>query len=145
MASVFEEFHSMTGRRYRVVDGYRMEDAEYAIVGMGGMMETAEAAVDYMRDEMGLKVGVVNVTCFAPFPATELVDILRGVKAFTVVERMDNPLAQSNPLVQAIKAAFADALIGNSFGSNGEFKYATISRIPRIRGPPSWQGSGESG
>ncbi len=141
IASVFEEFHSLTGRRYRVVDGYRMDDAEYAIVGMGGMMETAQAAVDYIRDEMGLKVGVVNVTCFAPFPATELVDILKGVKAFTVVERMDNPLAQSNPLVQAIKAAFADALIGNSFGSKGEFKYPKISRIPRILASSAGLGS----
>ncbi|HAB17732.1 MAG TPA: pyruvate ferredoxin oxidoreductase, partial [Verrucomicrobiales bacterium] len=125
-------FYRQTGRRYQMVDSYRMEDAEYAMVGMGGMMETAEAAVDYIREEMGLKVGVVHVTCFAPFPATQLVAMLKNVKAFTVVERMDNPLAQSNPLVQAIKAAFADALTGNSYGSKGEFKYPKIDRIPRI-------------
>jgi len=141
VASVFDEFYTLTGRRYRVVDGYRMEDAEYAIVGMGGMMETAEAAVDYMREEMGLKIGAVHVTCFAPFPATELVEMLKGVKAFTVVERMDNPLAQSNPLVQAIKAAFADALIGNSFGSKGEFKDPKMSGIPRIRASSAGLGS----
>jgi len=39
-------------------------------VGMAGMMETAQAAADYMREELGLRVGVVHVTCFAPFPAT---------------------------------------------------------------------------
>lgn len=127
-----DEFYAKTGRRYRMVDTYRMDDAEYALVGMGGMMETAQAAADYMRDEMDLKVGVVHVTCFAPFPATQLVDALKGVKAITVAERMDNPLAQSNPLVQGIKAAFADALTGISYGSNGEFKYPKISRIPKI-------------
>src|SRR6185436_8004680 len=124
--------HQKTGRRYQMVDCYRMEDAEYALVGMGGMMETAQAAADYMRAELNLKVGVVHVTCFAPFPATQLVAALKNVKAATVIERMDNPLAQSNPLVLGIKAAFADALAGLSYGSNGEFKYPKIFRLPRI-------------
>lgn len=125
-------FYAQTGRRYRLADTYRLDDAEYALVGMGGMMETAQAAADYMREEMGLKVGVVHVTCFAPFPATQLVEALQNVKALTVLERMDNPLAQSNPLAQGIKAAFADAFTGLSYGSNGEFKYPKLSRIPKI-------------
>ncbi len=132
VVEAMDEFFDNTGRRYQLVDGYRMEDAEYAVVGMGGMMETAEAAADYMRDEMGLKVGVVHVTCFAPFPAVQLVQALKGVKAVTVVERMDNPLAQSNPLVQGIKAAFADALTGLGYGSYSENKYPAIERIPKI-------------
>ena len=127
-----DEYYAKTGRRYRMVDTYRMDDAEYALVGMGGMMETAQAAADYMRDKLDLKVGVVHVTCFAPFPATQLVDVLKNVQAATVIERMDNPLAQSNPLVQGIKAAFSDALTGLSYGSNGDHKYPKITRIPKI-------------
>lgn len=127
-----DTFYNLTGRRYGMVDTYRMDDAEYAVVGMGGMMETALAAADYMREEMGLKVGAVHVTCFAPFPATQVVAALKNVKAFTVIERMDNPLAQSNPLVQAIKASFADALMGLSYGSQGEFKYPEVTRLPKI-------------
>lgn len=127
-----DEFYRQTGRRYRPVDTYQMEDAEYAVVGMGGMMETAEAAVDYMREEMGLRVGVVHVTCFAPFPATQLVDVLKDVRALTVLERMDNPLAQSNPLVLGIKASLADALAGLGYGSNAEFKYPQITRLPKV-------------
>src|SRR6266542_1161006 len=50
LKSVMREFYDMTGRRYDVVMPYRLEDAEYAIVGSGCMSETAEAAVDYMRD-----------------------------------------------------------------------------------------------
>ncbi len=127
-----DEFYKNTGRRHSMIECYRMEDAEYALVGMGGMMETALVATDYMRAELGLKVGVVHVTCFAPFPAVQLVEALKHVKAITVVERMDNPLAQSNPLVQGIKASFADALTGLSYGSSGEFKYPAITRIPKI-------------
>ena len=127
-----DEFYKNTGRRYSMIDCYRMEDAEYAVVGMGGMMETAEAAIDFIRETTGAKVGGVHVTCFAPFPATQLVAALKNVKAVTVVERMDNPLAQSNPLVQGIRAAFTDAFTGLSYGSFGEFKYPAITRIPKI-------------
>lgn len=127
-----EVFHQNTGRRYRMVDCYQMDDAEYALVGMGGMMETAQAAVDYLRSTHGIKVGVVHVTCFAPFPATQIVAALKNVKAFSVIERMDNPLAQSNPLIQAIKASFADALIGLHYGSHGERAYPEVHRLPKI-------------
>jgi pyruvate/2-oxoacid:ferredoxin oxidoreductase alpha subunit len=44
-----DTYYAKTGRRYQMVDSYRMDDAEYALVGMGGMMETAQAAADYMR------------------------------------------------------------------------------------------------
>jgi pyruvate-ferredoxin/flavodoxin oxidoreductase len=132
LQEAMDEFHRQTGRRYQPVDTYRMEDAEYGLVGMGGMMETAQAAVDHLRETEGIKVGVVHVTCFAPFPATELVAALHHVKALTVLERMDNPLAQSNPLTQGIKASFADAMAGLGFGSSSEHRYPAISRIPKI-------------
>ena len=96
--NAMKEFGEKTGRKYQLVEPYRMDDAEYAIVGMGGMMETALAAVDWMRENLDVKVGAVHVTCFAPFPSVQLVEILKNVKAFTVAERMDNPLTGSNPL-----------------------------------------------
>lgn len=132
LQEAMDVFYEKTGRRYQMIDSYRMDDADYAFVGLGGMMETAQAAIDHLRESRGLKVGCVHVTCFAPFPATQLVAALKNVKACTVIERMDNPLAQSNPLVQAIKASFADALSGLSYGSRGEFKYPEVHRLPKI-------------
>jgi len=125
LKAAMHEYYTLTGRRYDLVEPYKMDDAEYAIVCMGGMAETAEVTCDYMRAEMGLKVGVVHVTSFRPFPGPELVDALRHVKAVAVVERMDNPLGQSNPLTAEIKAAFADALVG----SEG---YPRVHRMPVI-------------
>ncbi len=116
-----EEFYNLTGRSYGLIETYRMEDAEYAIVGMGSMTETAETAVDLMRERDGIKAGVVHVTCFRPFPSNHLVTSLKNVKALSVVEKMDNPLAESNPLTMEVKAVFSDAL------SQGE-----ISAIPRV-------------
>jgi pyruvate-ferredoxin/flavodoxin oxidoreductase len=119
------EFHRLTGREYQVVESYRMDDAEVAIVGMGSLIDTAEATTDWIRDELGIKLGVVHVTCFRPFPATEIVEALKGVQTFSVVERMDNPMSQSNPLTREIKAAFADALTG----ADG---YPAIDRMPLV-------------
>jgi pyruvate-ferredoxin/flavodoxin oxidoreductase len=103
-------YGELTGRRYGAVDAYRLEDAEYALVALGSTAETAMATADWLRDTRGLRVGVLGVTVFRPFPAAEIVAALRDVRAFTVIERLDNPLAASNPLALEIKAAFADAL-----------------------------------
>jgi pyruvate-ferredoxin/flavodoxin oxidoreductase len=120
-----DEFYRLTGRRYQKVETFRMDDAEYAIVGMGSMMETALATVDWIREQEGIKVGVVHVTCHRPFPGPQIVQALKGLRAFSVVERMDDPLAQSNPLTADIKAAFADAVID----SEG---YPQVDRIPPV-------------
>jgi pyruvate-ferredoxin/flavodoxin oxidoreductase len=108
-------FGELTGRKYSLVDSYRMEDANVAIVGLGTAMETAKLAVDYAREKYGWKVGLVHPTCVRPFPAAEIVAALRGVKAFSVIERVDEPLAAANPLTREVKAAFADAMrdLGN--------------------------------
>ncbi len=107
-----KEFTEATGRPYDLTETYRMEDAELAFVGMGCMMETAKPTIDYMRSEMNVRVGAVNVTSYRPFPGPEIVAALRGVKAFTVMERMDDPIAPANPLMRDIKTAFVDAKIG---------------------------------
>ncbi|RME83918.1 MAG: CBS domain-containing protein [Caldilineae bacterium] len=125
LKAAMDEYYELTGRRYDLVEPYRMEDAEYAIVAMGTMAETAAVTCDYLREETGLKVGVVHVTCFRPFPGPELVDVLARCRAVTVLERMDNPMAQSNPLTAEIKAAFADALIDAP-------GYPRLHRIPTI-------------
>ncbi len=125
LQETMDEFYKLTGRRYGMLDCYRMEDAEYAIVAMGSMQETALTAIDWLRETEGLKVGAVHVTSFRPFPGVELVNALKHTEAFSVVERMDNPLAQSNPLTAEVKAAFSDA----ATGAKG---YPEIETIPKI-------------
>jgi pyruvate-ferredoxin/flavodoxin oxidoreductase len=83
------DYYDLTGREYKVVESYRMEDAEYAIVGMGSLIDTAEATVDWIRTNLGIRVGAVHVTCFRPFPSVEIVEALKNVRAFSVVEPAD--------------------------------------------------------
>ncbi|MBI3977121.1 MAG: 2-oxoacid:acceptor oxidoreductase family protein [Chloroflexi bacterium] len=125
LAAAMTEFTELTGRPYALVQTYRMKDAEYAVVGMGSMIETAMATADWIREHRRIPVGVVHVTSFRPFPGPEIVWVLANVKALAVIERMDNPLAQSNPLTAEIKAAFTDALTG----AEG---YPRLHRVPTI-------------
>ncbi len=104
------EFGRATGRAYSLVDAYRLEDARYAIVGLGTAMETAKVAVDHVREAYGWKVGLLHVTSLRPFPARALVAALRGLTGVAVIERVDEPLACGNPLTREVKAAFADAI-----------------------------------
>lgn len=112
LKSAMLDFYKLTGRKYDLIEPYLMNDAEYAIVGMGSFMETAKATVDYLRREKGIKVGVVSVVSFRPFPGEELVKVLSGLKAISILERMDEAGSPENPLARGIKAAFADAAWG---------------------------------
>jgi len=134
LKKAMDEFYLLTGRRYDVVLPYRLEDADYAIVGSGCMMETAEAAVDYMREKLGWKVGLLHLTAFRPFPSVDIVRALRHVKAVAVIERLDVPLMQSNPQLCELKAAFADAM-------SGAPGYASVARMPKFAGGSAGLGS----
>ena len=105
-----EEFHALTGRRYERVMTYRCDDADYLILGQGSLVPTAEAVADYMRKERGIKVGVVNLVMFRPFPGDLITRILKGKKGVAVLERTDQPLAADLPLVREIRAVLSKSL-----------------------------------
>jgi pyruvate-ferredoxin/flavodoxin oxidoreductase len=129
LQEAFELFYQKTGRRYGFVEPYRCSDAEFIIVGMGCYMETIQATVDYLRERRGIPVGCLNVCCFRPFPSRQIVEHLKDCTAFTVVERMDDPLSSTgNHLTREVKAAFCDAFTGQ----NGFPESEKIDRIPRI-------------
>jgi pyruvate-ferredoxin/flavodoxin oxidoreductase len=97
-------------------------------------METAEAAVDYIRDHYGIKVGLLHITCFRPFPSVEIVQALKHCKAISVVERLDIPMMQSNPQLCEMKAAFADAMAETP-------GYPLLTHMPRFYGGSAGLGS----
>ena len=106
----FEEFYELTGRRYERVMTYRADDADYLIVGQGSIMPSAEAVVDYLRETRGIKVGVVDMVMFRPFPSDLIGQIMRGRKGVAVLERLDQPLAVDLPLMREIRATIGKCL-----------------------------------
>jgi pyruvate-ferredoxin/flavodoxin oxidoreductase len=104
------EWTALTGRRYGLIDAYRTDDAEYIMVSMGTIADTATAVVDRLRED-GRKVGCIAVTSFRPFPAEQLVKAVAGAKVVAVIERTDEPAAADNPLTRELKSALADAVM----------------------------------
>jgi pyruvate-ferredoxin/flavodoxin oxidoreductase len=103
----FEEFHALTGRRYARVGAYRADDADYLILGQGSVIPTAEAVADYLRRKRGLRVGVLDLAMFRPFPADLVGRLLKGRRGVAVLERLDQPLAVDLPLMREIRATVA--------------------------------------
>jgi len=80
------DYGDLTGRVYTPVMGYRVEDAEYVIVGLGSVTDDVEAVAAYLRTR-GKQVGVVSIKLLRPFPEGALIEMLAGKKAVTVLER----------------------------------------------------------
>lgn len=84
---VFEEFKALTGREYKRVETYMMEDADVAIIALGTTVETAKMVAEEMREKEGIKAGVVSPRCFRPFPFDNVRDALKDVKAIACMDR----------------------------------------------------------
>jgi pyruvate-ferredoxin/flavodoxin oxidoreductase len=106
----FEEYAALTGRRHARVLTYRADDADYVILGQGSLIPTAEAVADYLRASRGLKVGVVNLVMFRPFPADLVSRILKGKTGVAILERLDQPLAADLPLMREIRGTLSKSL-----------------------------------
>ncbi|MBE9568719.1 MAG: 2-oxoacid:acceptor oxidoreductase family protein, partial [Proteobacteria bacterium] len=83
-----DEYGALTGRCYDPVQSFMTDDAEHVIVGLGSVTDDAEAVAQYLRSQ-GKKVGVVSIKLLQPFPEGELVAILDGKKAVTILERSE--------------------------------------------------------
>jgi len=80
-------FQESFGRGYGgQIEEYRMSDAEIALVISGSAAGTAKTVIDAKR-ETGLKVGLVKIRMFRPFPQEKLIAALKGKKALGVVDR----------------------------------------------------------
>ncbi|CAG0962849.1 partial pyruvate-ferredoxin/flavodoxin oxidoreductase, partial [Rhodocyclaceae bacterium] len=130
------EYAELTGRQYKRVSTYRCEDADWLILGMGSMIVQAEAVADWLRETRKLKVGVVDLTLFRPFPGDLLGAILKGKKGVAVLERTDQPLAEDLPLMREVRATVTKCLENGSAEGKpaypGYAAYASARDMPRL-------------
>jgi pyruvate-ferredoxin/flavodoxin oxidoreductase len=126
----FSEYEALTGRSYARVAGYRLDDAEWVLAGQGTVVPNAEAVADHLR-ERGLKVGVLNLTMFRPFPSDLVARLLAGKRGVTVLERLDQPLAADPPILREIRTAMAQGVENHrALRSDGWSKRASKLRYP---------------
>lgn len=110
---IAEEFEKISGRKYGLIEEYRMEDAEYAVVIIGSAAGTTKEAIDHMR-ENGEKVGLIKVRSFRPFPGEEIAASLKKCKSVAIMDRSESFSTNGGPLgaetMQAMYTARCTAL-----------------------------------
>ncbi|GAB6143286.1 pyruvate synthase subunit PorA [Desulfocicer niacini] len=85
--TIDEEFGKAFGRTYGgQIECYRTEDADCVLVTSGSAVGTARTIIDAKR-EQGMKVGLVKLRLYRPFPITRLAEALKGMKAIGVLDR----------------------------------------------------------
>ena len=101
------EYAELSGRRYDLLDPYRMNDAEVAIVVIGSTAGATRMVVDDLRAR-GVKAGMIRVRLFRPFPYVEYAKALSGCKVVGVLDRAESFGAQGGPLFLEVRAALYD-------------------------------------
>lgn len=81
------EYGELTGRvRNGLISEYRLEDAEVVVVALGSVLGTLHDTVDALREE-GLRVGVLGITSFRPFPLAAVREALSSAGSVVVLEK----------------------------------------------------------
>ena len=110
---VAAEYEELSGRDCGLLEAYRLEGAERAIVALGSSAGTIKDVVDDLRAE-GEPVGLLKVVSFRPFPAQRVAALLGEVGSVIVLDRADSP-GGAAPL----HAEVATALYGSGIDLRG--------------------------
>lgn len=120
---VGEGFGLLSGRGYGLLESYRLDGAEVAIVILSSSAGTTKVAVDELRAK-GLKVGLLKPRVFRPFPYREIGEALRGVKVVGILDRSDSFSSFGGPLFTEVRSALYElnerpVVVGRVFGLGG--------------------------
>jgi pyruvate/2-oxoacid:ferredoxin oxidoreductase alpha subunit len=81
-----DEYAAAFGRQHTLVDEYKLDDAEIALVTTGTVSGTSRVVIDQMR-EKGIKVGQLKLVGLRPFPEKMVREKLAHVKKIAVIDR----------------------------------------------------------
>ena len=98
---VSKEFEKLTGRKYGFFEEYKLDDCEIAIVCMNSTAGTTKFVVDKLR-ESGIKAGLLKVRMYRPFPASEIANALKNVKAVAILDKADSLNAAGGALYEDV-------------------------------------------
>ena len=104
---VGKEYGALSGREYGFFEEYRLDDADYAIVIIGSAAGATKDAIDLLR-EQGMKVGLLKLRVFRPFPDEEIANALKHCKTVAIMDRSECFRGKGGPLGAEVKAALYD-------------------------------------
>jgi pyruvate ferredoxin oxidoreductase alpha subunit len=110
IAKAGKEFGALFNRDYSaLVEGYRLDDAETAIVAMGSVCGTVKDAIDELR-EAGKKVGLLKIRVFRPFPSEEIAQALSKVKRVAVLDKNISLGAKGATVIEVRDAMYGSTI-----------------------------------
>ena len=96
--STMNKFEKLTGRSYKLFEYYGDPQAERIIIMMGSGVGPVHEVTDYLND-LGEKVGYINVHLYRPFSLKHFMQALPGsTKSIAVLDRCKEPGAIGEPL-----------------------------------------------
>jgi pyruvate ferredoxin oxidoreductase alpha subunit len=97
-------YAEISGRKYSLVESYKLEDADVALVVLGSSEGMVRAAVDDARKK-GIRAGMLRVRLFRPFPVEAVRGALASVRAIGVLDRAISYGAPGNALLQDVRTS----------------------------------------
>lgn len=70
-----------------ILDPYCCDDADYVVVAMGTIANQLRDVADRLRNDDGLKMGVMALQMYRPFPTAKIAEALQSTKAVMVCEK----------------------------------------------------------
>ena len=133
LEEAFALLSKLTGRTLSPISTYETEKADILLIAQGSAIETLEVVADYMRKTQKIKVGVLGVHGFRPFPAAKIVEHLKNKTVVAVLERLDTPLAADPPLLRQVRASMERALENGRLQNHSNYPVLTDKQLPRFR------------
>ncbi|MEK7449625.1 MAG: pyruvate ferredoxin oxidoreductase, partial [Planctomycetota bacterium] len=103
---VDRDFKKLFGRGYGVIEPYRCQDAEIILVTSATITSTSREVIDDLR-RRNQKIGLLKIRMFRPFPAREVVAVLKNTGKVAVIDR-NISYGAGGIFCQEIKSAFGN-------------------------------------
>ena len=129
------EFYDVYGRHFGgLIDEYRTDDAEIVIMAMGSIIGTIKDLIDKLRDR-NVKVGLLKVRSFRPFPVEAIKNVVRDAKVVVVLDKNISLGLNEGALFTETKSSLYNTdirvpVVGYMVGQGGrDIKVSTIEKI----------------
>ena len=114
-----DEINKLTGSDFQPFNYYGASDANNIIIAMGSVCDTIREVVDYLNN-LGKKVGMVEVHLYRPFSNKHLLDVLPNtIKNVAVLDRTKEIAASGEPLFLDVCSCLRDSNINVAGGRYG--------------------------
>ncbi|MBE6494515.1 MAG: pyruvate ferredoxin oxidoreductase [Methanosphaera stadtmanae] len=113
---VGKEFGDKFGRYYGLLEEYKTEDADIILIAMGSICGTIKEVIDQQR-ENGVKVGLLRVRVYRPFPKEAIINAVGDAK-LAVLDK-DISLGSGGALYLDTKSVVSNEVHGFILGLGG--------------------------